>query len=99
MGCLFVLFAAMFPRAADILLWIVRPNLFLAPFDGNWLWPLLGIVFLPLTTLFYVIMWTPAVGLQGFDWFWLVVAVMLDISHLAASGYANRDRVPGMAPA
>jgi hypothetical protein len=39
------------------------------------------------------------VGLQGFDWFWLFVAVALDISHLAASGYANRERVPGMAPA
>jgi hypothetical protein len=99
MGCLFAMFAGVFPRAADVILWIARPNLFLAPFDGNWWWPLLGIMFLPLTTLFYVVMWTPVVGLQGFDWFWLFVAVALDISHLAASGYANRERVPGMAPA
>jgi hypothetical protein len=97
MGCLFVIFAGMFPRAADIILWIARPNLFLAPFDGNWLWPVLGIMFLPLTTLFYVVMWTPAVGLSGGDWFWLVLAVMLDISHMIASGYTNRDRIPGMA--
>ena len=44
-------------------------------------------------------MWTPAIGLQGFDWFWLVLAVLLDISHAVGSGYANRERVPGMAPA
>ena len=99
MGCLFAMFAGLFPRAADVILWIARPNLFLAPFDGNWLWPLLGIVFLPLTTLFYVVMWTPGVGLQGFDWFWLFLAVALDISHMAASGYTNKERIPGMAPA
>ena len=99
MGCLFAMFAGVFPRAADIILWIARPNMFLAPFDGNWFWPLLGIVFLPLPTLFYVVMWTPGVGLTGFDWFWLVLAVMLDISHMAASGYANKERVPGMTPA
>ena len=99
MGCLFAIFAGVFPRAADIILWIARPNQFLAPFDGNWIWPLLGVIFLPLTTLFYVFMWTPAVGLQGFDWFWLFLAVVLDISHIVGSGYANRDRVPGMAPA
>ena len=99
MGCLFAMFAGVFPRAADVILWIARPNLFLAPFDGNWLWPLLGILFLPLTTLFYVVMWTPGVGLNGFDWVWLALALMLDISHMAASGYANRERVPGMAPA
>lgn len=99
MGCLFVMCAGLFPRFADVILWIARPNLFLAPFDGNWLWPLLGILFLPFTTLMYVLMWTPAVGLTGWDWLWLVIAIMLDISHMAASGYTNRDRVPGMAPA
>ena len=99
MGCLFAVFAGAFPRIADIILWIARPNQFLAPFGGNWFWPLLGIVFLPLTTLFYVFMWTPAVGLNGFDWFWLFLAVALDISHMAASGYANKERIPGMTPA
>src|SRR4051812_39789661 len=95
MGCLFVLFAGMFPRFADVILWIARPNQFLRPFDGNWFWPLLGIVFLPLTTLFYVFMWTPGVGLNGFDWLWLGLAVLLDISHWVSSGYANRERIPG----
>jgi hypothetical protein len=47
----------------------------------------------------YVVMWTPAVGLNGFEWFWIALAVLLDISHAIGSGYANRDRYPGYAPA
>ena len=98
MGCLFAIFAGAFPRIADILLWLARPAMFTAPFGGAWLWPLLGILFLPLTTLFYVFMWSPARGLEGFDWVWLALAVALDLSHLAGSAYANRNRVPGYAP-
>jgi len=96
MPCLFAICAGLFPRIANFVLWIARPNLYLAPFGGNWLWPLLGIVFLPFTTLLYVVMWTPGVGLTGGDWFWLVLAVFLDVAHAMGSGYANRDRVPGM---
>jgi hypothetical protein len=98
MGCLFAIFAGAFPRIATAILWLARPMLFSAAFGGAWLWPLLGIVFLPLTTLFYVVMWTPA-GLMGWDWFWLFLAVALDIGGAVSSGYANRDRVPGQSTA
>jgi hypothetical protein len=57
----------------------------------------LGIVFLPLATLFYVVLWSPA-GLVGWDWFWLVLAFFLDLG-AASSGYANRDRMPGYSTA
>jgi len=95
MPCLFVIMAGFFPRIADLILWIARPNLFLAPFNGNWFWPLLGIIFLPFTTLLYVVMWRPGIGIQGFEWFWLALAVLLDISHAAASARTNRERIPG----
>jgi hypothetical protein len=94
-GCLFAMFAGMFPRLGTLILWLARPNLFEAAFSGNWLWPILGIIFLPFTTLMYVILWSPGVGLTGFDWFWLVLAVVLDIGHWAQTGYTNRDRIPG----
>jgi hypothetical protein len=87
----------MFPRLPALFMWIARPNLFLAPFGGNWLWPLLGVSFLPFTTLMYAVMWSPAVGPSGGDWLWLALAVLLDISHMVGTGYANRERVPGMA--
>ncbi len=94
MGCLFVVFAGLFPRFADIFLWIARPNLFLAPFNGSWIWPLLGTIFLPFTTLIYVILWTPGVGLVGWDWLWVVLAVMMDVTN-AAGNYRSRNEFPG----
>ena len=42
----------------------------------------------------YVLLWSPA-GIAGFDWFWLVLAVIIDVSTAGSSGWANRDRVPG----
>jgi hypothetical protein len=97
-GCLFAIFAGAFPRIATLVLWLARPVLFSAAFGGSWLWPVLGIVFLPLTTLFYVVLWSPA-GIVGWDWFWLFLAVLLDLGGAASSGYANRDRMPGYSAA
>jgi hypothetical protein len=94
MPCLFAVFAGFFPRLADIFLWIARPTLFTAPFNGNWFWPLLGIIFLPFTTLFYVLMWTPGVGLVGWDWLWIGMAVVMDISSLAGHYRQYQDRLP-----
>ena len=94
MGCLFAVFAGAFPRVGTLLLWLARPQLFEAAFGGAWLWPVLGIVFLPVTALFSVVRWSPA-GLVGWDWFWRSLAFMLDVGNTAGSGYANRDRVPG----
>jgi hypothetical protein len=97
MPCLFAIFAGFFPRIADIMLWIARPNLFMAPFNGNWFWPAMGIIFLPLTTLFYVVLWSPVTGLAGWDWFWVGLALVMDISNLAGNMRANRNSIPGLA--
>ena len=94
MGCLFIIMAGMFPRIADILLWIARPQMFNQAFNGGWFWPMLGIIFLPLTTLFYVFMWTP-LGLAGWDWFWLFLAFAMDLMSLAAHARkAQTDYMP-----
>jgi len=97
MGCLFALFAGAFPRLGTLFIWLARPVYFNAAFGGSWFWPLLGIIFLPFTTLMYVLLWSPGIGLIGFDWFWLILAVLLDIGQIAGTGYANRDRMPGYA--
>ena len=69
MGCLFALFAGLFPRIALLILWIARPNLVDAAFD-TFILPLLGFIFLLFTTLMYVILYRGG-GLNGFDWFWI----------------------------
>lgn len=95
MGCLFVIMAGFFPRIADIILWIARPAWFTAPFGGSWFWPVLGIIFLPLTTLFYVFLWTPGVGLTGWDWLWIILAFLMDISSTYGHYRTNQERMPG----
>ena len=92
MGCLFAVFAGMFPRLATFLIWLARPVLFSSAFGGSWLLPILGVIFLPFTTLMYVLLAGPN-GLVGFDWFWLVLAVLIDISHWGGVAYTNRDRM------
>src|SRR5215213_600545 len=92
MPCLFAIFAGFLPRVADLVLWLARPTQFMAPFGGNYLWPILGIIFLPFTTLFYVIMWTPGIGLAGWDWLWLGIAVVMDLSNLAGHYAKYREQ-------
>lgn len=95
MPCLFALMAGFFPRLATLLLWIARPNMVSAAFNGGWLLPILGIIFLPFTTLMYVILWTPGIGLTGGDWLWLILAVVLDLMHYSSTAYSNRNQIPG----
>ena len=92
MGCLFAMFAGLFPRLALFIIWIARPVMVDAAFS-TWIWPLLGFIFLPFTTLMYVILWQ-AGGLNGWDWFWVGLAAVLDIGHWASS-WTQRRQVPG----
>jgi len=92
MGCLFAVFAGLFPRLALLALWLARPVLFSAAFNGVWLWPLLGLIFLPFTTLLFVLLQTSGPGLVGLDWLWLLLAVVLDLGGSGSTGYANRNR-------
>jgi hypothetical protein len=92
MGCLLAIFGGLFPRLAVLFIWLARPVLFSAAFGGSWFWPLLGIIFLPFTTLMYILLWSPG-GLVGFDWVWLILAIILDLGHIGGVGYGNRDRM------
>src|SRR5215216_1343739 len=64
-----------------------------AAFTG-FILPLLGIIFLPFATLIYVLLYTPGRGLSGWDWFWVVLAGLLDIGHWGASA-TQRNQIPG----
>ncbi len=94
MGCLLVLLAAISPRFVVILFWLARPVQFDAAFGGPII-PILGIIFLPFTTLMYVILQTPGVGLNGSDWLWVGLALVLDLSHSAAVATDKRNTYGG----
>jgi hypothetical protein len=93
MGCLLAIFAGMFPRFALVIFWIARPERMDATFTSA-LWPILGIIFLPFTTLMYVLLYLPGIGVTGSDWWWIALALFLDVSHWAATA-SQRSSVPG----
>jgi hypothetical protein len=91
MGCLLVLLSAFAPRLVVIFAWIARPTYFDAVFD-TWVVPLLGLIVLPFTTLMWLFLGAPPAEIAGFDWFWIVLAVSIDLGHYASS-YAQRSTV------
>jgi hypothetical protein len=90
MGCLFLLIAALSPRLAVVLMWIFTPWVDRA--FGPIIWPILGVLFLPITTLVYVILWnTNGRGVNGWwEWLFVALAVFADLASYGGGGYGRR---------
>ena len=89
MACLFVVLAAFFPRIALACLWIFTNEVDQA-YD-SFILPLLGLLFLPLTTLVYALAWSPLGGVEGIEWLWVALAFVLDLSSFGGGARARRD--------
>ena len=90
MCCIVAALFTMGPRAAILIWGLLQPMRWDAAFD-TFIWPLLGFLFLPWTTLMYVIV-APA-GIDGFDYIWLGLAVMFDLFAWGGGAYTNRGRM------
>jgi hypothetical protein len=77
MGCLLALLAVLSPRLALLLLWLFT-NLVDRAFQGVLL-PALGLIFVPATTLLYVLAYQPVVGVSGWGWFLVLVGLLIDL--------------------
>jgi hypothetical protein len=93
MGCLFALIAAVSPRLGIILLWVFTNYVTLV--FPNWLLPLLGLIFLPWTTLMYILIAAPAGGVTFWGWLLVMLGLLMDISNYAQS-YTSRDEATAM---
>ena len=71
MCCLFTILLLLGARAIDIVWWIAQPGRWDAAFSSA-LWPILGIIFAPWTTMMWVIC-APG-GVNGLDWLWIGLA-------------------------
>ena len=91
MCCLFTVLLFLGPRAGILVWWLLDTTRWNLAFSGSFIWPLLGFLFLPWTTLMYVLVF--AGGITGFDWIWMGLGVLADISSYAGGGYGNRDRM------
>ena len=94
MCCLFTTLVLLGPRIGGALWWIFQPLRWEVAFS-SFIWPVLGLIFLPWTTIMYVAV-SPA-GITGFDWVWIILAVIVDIGSYSGGAYGNRDRIPGVA--
>ena len=88
-GCFVVALGAFFPRIALVLLWIFGDTVQKA-FNGEWILPLLGLLFLPYTTLVFVVLnwWLGEV--TGFTWFFVVLAFFFDIASYASTARSRQ---------
>ena len=97
MCCAFLALVFLGPRIVGVFWWLFQPVRWQSAFsnvlggDLWWLWAGLGIVFIPWTTLMYVIV-APG-GVTGWDWLWLGLMLAADI--ISYGGGAGRKRLPG----
>ena len=92
MCCFFATLVFLGPRFGFLVYWLIAPIRVNAAFQGfnfPFLVSLLGLIFVPWTTLMYVSIFP----LNGYDWIWLGFGIMADVGWIG--GYAHRQRVPG----
>ena len=97
MCCFFVTLLFFGPRLALLVYWLFLPLKVTTAFEAfnfPFLVSILGLIFVPWTTLMYVIVFP----LNGWDWIWIGLAISADIFSYVG-GYHNRARVPGYSDA
>lgn len=90
MGCLVLLVFLAFPRIALVLLFVFS-NYLQRAYHGLIL-PLLGFLFLPLTTLVYAWMANTRQPIAGINLVILVIAIVIDLGGLGGGEYHRRRR-------
>lgn len=93
LGCLLAFSIAVAPRLVLVLAWIFG-DYWDRVWEGEVLIPLLGIIFLPFTTIMYMLVWTPTIGggsgIEGWDWMWILLGLVMDLSKWAGL-WGNRS--------
>ena len=92
MCCFFTALVFFGPRLGILIWWLIDPTRWSAAFN-SFIWAFLGFLFLPWTTLMYVIIFQG--GITGFDWIWLGLGLLADISSYTGGAWGNRNQVPG----
>ena len=88
MCCLALTAGFLGPRLALFLWWIFGNKVDIA-FD-TWIWPLLGLIFLPWTTLAYVLAWGPVNAVSGAGWLVVALGFAADIATYSARAAKSR---------
>jgi len=93
MGCVLFALALLAPRVAMVLIFLLT-RWFQDAF-GTWLWPVLGFIFLPYTTLAYTAAVLNTGGAITPGWLVLIViAAIVDLGHWGGGYRSRRRRAP-----
>jgi len=76
------------PRFALLLWWLFGTKVDLA--FSSWIWPLLGLLVLPWTTIAYVIAWGPLHGVSGAGWLLVALGVFADLATYSSKSAQSR---------
>lgn len=89
MCCVVSLLLFIGPRIASIAWYLIDPARWSAAFS-NILWPILGVIFLPWTTMAYVLM-SPG-GVDGLQWLVVALGFLMDVGAIGGGGYSRSRR-------
>jgi hypothetical protein len=90
MACLLVILFVAFPRIALVLIFLLS-NYLQRAYHGMLL-PILGFIFLPLTTLVYAWLVNSRLPIAGLNLLILIIAVVIDVGSLGGGAYNRRTR-------
>ena len=84
------------PRIALLLWWLFDTDFFRSVFSTVF-WPIIGVIFAPWTTLFYLFAWIGTPGVAGWDYVLIIIGILLDLATYSGNAWKNRKRAPGYA--
>ena len=88
MPCLLVVLVLAFPRVVLVLMFLLS-NYLTRAYHGL-LIPILGFIFLPLTTIVYAWLVNSRMPLEGINLLYLIVAVVIDVGGLGGGAWHRR---------
>jgi len=91
MPCLLVLILLAFPRVALLVMYFT--STYLQRAYHEMLIPLLGFIFLPLTTIVYAWLTNNHMPLEGINLIYLIIAVIVDVGGLGGGESHRRSRL------
>jgi hypothetical protein len=89
--CVLLFVFLLFPRVALVLMWLFSTYLQRA-FHGGLVLPVIGFIFLPLTTIVYAWELNSGMPTAGINLVWLLVAVIIDLGGLGGGLHRQSRR-------
>ena len=89
--CFVLLVVLLFPRVALVLMWLFS-NYLQRAFPGGLVLPVLGFIFLPLTTIVYAWELNSGMPTEGINLLWLLLAVIVDLGGLGGGARRHSKR-------